>query len=309
MENKTTRILRLILYLSCGYPKSKEECKEYLCIGESSFFNYCNLIKDIGFDIVQKDGSYWISNKHNESNILSKLLYFSEEEGYVLSKAINNTEGKQAIVQNLHNKLNLFLNHDESVKCYINKNKDKMVKTIFNALKEQKQVVLVNYSSGNSQSIRNRTIEPFEFKDDFNLVWGFDIDLEKNRQFKLTRIQEVIVLPIVWRNSHLHRSLPVDVFRNTGDLNKRVEFEMNLRAKNLLIEEYPLSEKYLVQKADNQFLFTVMVSKYEGPARFVLGVIDDVKVIGDNGFWDFLIKKIEKIKKIIPHHETWSSVI
>jgi hypothetical protein len=62
-ETKTHRILRFILFLSGSYPKTKEECITFLEIKSSAFYTYCNLLRDSGFDIQQKEGKYWIEYK------------------------------------------------------------------------------------------------------------------------------------------------------------------------------------------------------------------------------------------------------
>jgi hypothetical protein len=124
------------------------------------------------------------------------------------------------------------------------------------------------------------------------MVWAFDVALKQNRQFKICRIGDIVESPIDWQHSRQHRSLPVDIFRNTGELDKQVEFRLNLRAKNLLVEEYPLSEKYLVATEKNHFVLHAPVAKYEGPGRFVLGIAEDIQLIGDIGFREYLRKKV-----------------
>jgi predicted DNA-binding transcriptional regulator YafY len=172
------------------------------------------------------------------------------------------------------------------------------VQSLRKAIVAKKQILLLNYSSGNSQTVRNRMVEPFEFKDDFNLVWAYDTGLKKNRQFKICRIEDISETPFSWEYERMHRSLPIDIFRNTGELSKQVEFRLNLRAKNLLTEEYPLSAKCITQKSANQFVFKTLVAKYEGPGRFVLGIAEDIQLIGDEGFQDFLKLKIKKCGNI-----------
>jgi hypothetical protein len=94
----------------------------------------------------------------------------------------------------------------------------------------------------------------------------------------------------------MHRSKPVDIFRNTGDLDKEIHLIMNVRARNLLVEEYPLSGRYLTKIRVDRFGLEVKVAKYEGPGRFVMGLIDDIEVLGDEGFKDFLISKKKMIR-------------
>lgn len=291
-DNKSFRLLRLLFFLSGSYPKTRKECTDFLDIRDSAFFNYCNEIKNIGFNLLQKEGKYWVEAEDKPTQMLANLLHFSEEEAYILAKSIDAIEGHTIPARRLKQKLVAFLNLDKAVEAYLKKEKQEMVSELNNAIRNKKQVLLVNYASGNSQTVRNRRVEPFEFKDDFNLVWAFDIDIKKNRQFKICRIEDVYQTPFSWEFERLHHSEPVDVFRNTGELNKHVEFELNLRARNLLTEEYPLAEKYITEVASNRFLFNAPVAKYEGPGRFVLGVAEDIRLIGNEGFVSFLKEKI-----------------
>lgn len=300
-ETKTHRILRFILFLSGNYPKTKEECIYFLGIKSSAFYTYCNLLKDSGFKLYQNEGKYQIEETMNESHIISDLLHFSEEEAYLLSCCIDSLEEKSVSANRLKQKLLSFLNQDKVVEAYIKNAKTVIVQALRKSQQEKRQLLLINYSSGNSQTVKNRMVEPFEFKDDFNFVWAFDTGLKLNRQFKICRIGDISESPFPWENEQLHRSLPVDIFRNTGELNKIVEFKLNLRAKNLLTEEYPLSGKYLIPISQKQFLFKANVAKYEGPGRFVLGVAEDIELIGDEGFRKFLELKIKKSQQLLFH--------
>ena len=288
---KTHRILRLILCLSTGYHRTKDECTKFLGIGDTAFYSYCNLLKDTGFNLIQKDGRYWIDCSVPDSRVLLNILHFSEEELFLLSRSIDILDEGSGVSKGLRNKLVSFLNHDQVIDDYLSKHKSAKVALLREAIKNRQQVLLVNYSSGNSESVRNRLVEPYEFKDDFNLIWAFDVDLKQNRQFKVSRIEEVTEITFGWEYGHLHRSKPVDIFRNTGDLNKEIDLLLNIKARNLLIEEYLMSEKNLVRFRENRFGIKVPVAKYEGPGRFVLGLADCIEVRGDKGFLDFLRSK------------------
>lgn len=298
-DNKSFRLLRLLFFLSGSYPKTRKECTGFLDIRDSAFFNYCNEIKNIGFSLLQKEGKYWVEANDKPTQMLANLLHFSEEEAYILAKSIDGIEGHTIPAIRLKQKLVAFLNHDKAVEAYLKKEKPEIVLVLNKTIKNKKQVLLVNYASGNSQTVRDRRVEPFEFKDDFNLVWAFDIDIKKNRQFKICRIEDVYQTPFDWEFERLHQSSPVDVFHNTGELNKQVEFELNLRAHNLLAEEYPLAEKFITEVSTNRFLFNAPVAKYEGPGRFVLGIAEDIRLVGDEGFLDFVKEKIKKWQNIL----------
>ena len=298
-DNKSFRLLRLLFFLSGSYPKTRKECTGFLGIRDSAFYNYCNEIKNIGFRLFQKEGKYWVEAEDKPTQMLANLLHFTEEESYILARSIDSIEGHTIPVSRLKQKLVAFLNHDKAVEAYLKKEKPEIVSVLNKAIKTKKQVLLVNYASGNSQTVRNRRVEPFGFKDDFNLFWAFDTDVMKNRQFKICRMEDVQETPFSWEFERLHHSSPVDVFRNTGELNKQVEFELNLRARNLLTEEYPLAEKYIEEMALNRFLFKAPVAKYEGPGRFVLGIAEDIRLFGDKGFLDFVKEKITRCKHFL----------
>lgn len=298
-DNKSFRLLRLLFFLSGSYPKTRKECTEFIDIRDSAFFNYCNEIKNIGFNLFQKEGKYWIEPGERPTQMLANLLHFTEEEAYILARTIDAIDGHSIPASRLKQKLVSFLNQDKAVEAYLKKEKSEIVSVLNKAIKNKKQVLLVNYSSGNSLTVRNRRVEPFEFKDDFNLVWAFDTDVKKNRQFKICRMEDVIETPFNWDSERLHHSDPVDVFRNTGEMNKKVEFELNLRARNLLTEEYPLAEKHISTVAKNRFLFKASVAKYQGPGRFVLGVAEDIILMGDEGFLEFIREKITKCQHFL----------
>jgi len=295
-STKTQRILRLILYLSNGFPRTKEECTEFLGIRDTAFYSYRNLLSEIGFDIRQKEGRYWIDCSVPDSQVLLKVLNFSEEEMYLLSECLDILEGKTGILTTgLREKLVSFLNQDEAIEDYILKNKSEKELLIQKAIRTKRQVLLMNYSSGNSGTVRDRLVEPYEFRENFSLLWAYDVELKQNRQFKISRAEKVEETPLCWEYEHLHRSKPVDIFRNTGDLDKEIILILNVRSRNLLVEEYPLSFRHLTNISDNKFRLEVKVAKYEGPGRFVLGLSDDIEVVGGEGFRDFLRLKRKKL--------------
>lgn len=298
-DTKTHRLFRLILFLSNSYPKTKEDCISFLEIGDTAFYSYCNTPKDTGFNLHQKDGKYWIDFPDQDFHVLRNVLHFSEEETYLLSRSIDLIEEKQVCTTRLKQKLASFLNQDKTIETYIQKEKSAIVQSLRKAQQQKKQILLINYASGNSQTVKNRMVEPFEFKDDFNLIWAFDTDLKQNRQFKICRIDDIQETLLPWEYERSHRSKPVDIFRNTGDLNKQVEFKLNLKAKNLLIEEYPLSERFLTKISNNQFVLKAPVAKYEGPGRFVLGLYEDIQLIGDIGFQEFIQSKTNKYQHLL----------
>ena len=59
----------------------------------------------------------------------------------------------------------------------------------------------------------------------------------------------------------------------------------------LLREEHPLSIPYTEKKEDH-YLFTGPVASFEGVGRFVLGLIDEIQVIGNPSFREYVQHKL-----------------
>ena len=65
----------------------------------------------------------------------------------------------------------------------------------------------------------------------------------------------------------------------TGQNRHRVRLRLGLRAHNLLIEEYPLAEKYIAKADDEHWHLDTEVANYAGIARFVIGLKEDIDII------------------------------
>jgi hypothetical protein len=48
-----------------------------------------------------------------------------------------------------------------------------------------------------------------------------------------------------------------------------------------------------IQKQENHYLFHAPIANFEGAGRFVLGLMDEIKVLGPEEFKNFLKTKLE----------------
>jgi hypothetical protein len=113
-ETKSHRILRFILYLSNSNPKTREECCQFLDIKDSAFYNYCNVLRDTGFDLVQEEGKYRIEYPDEGHSVLRNIFHFSDEENYLLVKVIDALDTDTASSVRPRHKLVSFLNRSKT---------------------------------------------------------------------------------------------------------------------------------------------------------------------------------------------------
>ena len=104
---------------------------------------------------------------------------------------------------------------------------------------------LVRYESGNTMSITDRLVEPIRFSTNYADVYAYEVSTGITKVFKISWINQVEVSLTAWQYEKKHGRIETDCFRMTGKEDIPVTLKMTLKAKNLLIEEYPLASKYV----------------------------------------------------------------
>ena len=105
--------------------------------------------------------------------------------------------------------------------------------------------------------------------------------------FKISRISSVVILEDYWTNEDKHQKSKTDCFRMSSFEQTPVKLELSLRAKNLLLEEYPLAQADL-KEIDGKWILNTMVSNMAGVGRFVIGLADEVKIIDSPALVEYI---------------------
>jgi predicted DNA-binding transcriptional regulator YafY len=294
---KIKRILSIILLLMGSRRYSKSEIMQKFKISDSTFYRYISSFKEAGLIVEQENGLYHIRRKDSSIRELWELLHFSEEEALILNKAIDAIDDNNQLKANLRKKLYSIYDFDRIAEAIVHPEQAQNIQRIMEAIKNHKQILLVGYQSAHGHSISNRLVEAFDITANYQMIWAYDIGSKKNKQFKVSRVQEVVVKQEEWRHEELHQALPMDVFRISGAVSEECILNLNLRAGNLLLEEYPLAEKYLEKTALHAYQFKGPIYGYQGVGRFCMGLIEDVEMIQPQGLKDYIQDKIKKFTK------------
>jgi len=260
---------------------------------------YIELLKSARFLVeYHSRGVPFLNKTGGRLKDISNLAHFSEEEGFILHKAIDSIDGNTHLKQNLKKKLYSIYNFPELADITVKPELGNTVHSLLEAIADQQCVILQQYRSANSNTVSDREVEPYQFTTNYQQVWCYETATKQCKLFALTRIGKVVSLNRDWQHKSSHKAAGVDVFRNSGLIPKgKVVVKLNIRAMSLLSEEFPLSEKF-IQSIDNSFaIFETEVFNYEGPARFVLGLYDNVDVLGDASFKQFVEGKIILMQK------------
>lgn len=291
-QAKFQRMLEILMKLSGSYGYSVKQLAEDFDSSERTIYRYLTTFKNAGFFLDNHNGYFKIDKKSPDYKDLSKLIHFSEEEAHILSRAIHLIDDESKFKNELYEKLYILFDSDKAVNKIVRKESSENVIKLKGGIKNKERVILKGYRSSNSDNIRDRSIEPFNFTSNYNYVWAYDIEAKSSKTFKVARIKEVIITKKKWLNEKHHKQKEIDVFRISGNKMISLKLNLSLMAYNLLIEEYPLSEKYISKKDDNKYLFDGAVCDYTGAGRFVLGMMDQIEVIKPKEFRDYLNKRI-----------------
>ena len=278
-QPRVERTLRLMRLMSGNAYLTVEQLARRLDTSTRSIYRYIDTFKTCGFAVEKIDDSiYRLISMPSGYKDLQKLVYFSEEEARVLTYLIESLDETNSLKSSLYRKLCAVCD-TKSIKEYSGTSKNAAnVQALGNAMKDRKTVILKDYSSSSSGTVRDRVVEPFEFTNNHIDIWAYDCEKKDVRLFKIARIGWVDILPIDWQHEDEHDKGYLDAFRMQGKTQTHVRLEMTLRAKNLLCEEFPLAEPDITEK-DGKYILDTKVSKMEGVGRFVIGLMGDIRVL------------------------------
>ena len=287
-QPKIERMLRLMKMMSGNTNYTIDELAEKLGMSYRSVYRYIDTFKASGFVIEKLQKNVYKVGKMPRSHVdMSKLIYFSEEEAYLVNSIINGLHPTNQLKSDLKKKLSAIYSCT-SIANYVHSEESiSNIQELENAVRDKKKVILKSYESANSHEVTDRFIEPFEFTTNCIDIWGYDLEKQECRVFKISRIKSVVVLDDSWSNEDRHQKSKTDCFRMSGYEQTPVKLELSLMAKNLLLEEYPLAQKDL-KEVDGKWILETVVSDMAGVGRFVIGLADEVQVIDSPALTDYI---------------------
>ena len=291
-QNRIYRIFQLVNALKSKPPKSLTALTKHLETSERTVYRYLDLLKELGFKIERGKGpTFWITSSTN-----TEILPFTPQESDYVEKLIRSS-GKQnkiadSVLMKVNNSRELHVGSNSMLKAHLGH----IVEQISIAIIENKQLLIRNYTSANSQTISDRVVEPMCFTDNYESVSAFEVKTKQNKYFNIERMGSVEVLDKPMKYENLHEFYKPDVFGFQGKtMDKEIELELSLRSYLVLKEEFPMSIPYIEQiQSSDRYRLKVQVQSFLAPGRFVLGFREDIEVIGSPPFLKYLQTKMKK---------------
>jgi len=296
-HDKLERELRLLLLLIGNHRYTVPEICEKIGISRRNLYYYLEFFKDAGFKVEHRKPYYAISTDSAWFRKLDAAVHFTEDEAIVLHRILQRADDGSEQVGRLMRKLNSLYDLDIIDSTEIQEHQALIATTLYEAIKQQRVVILKDYSSPHSGTVSDRQVEPFLFMNGNREIRCYEYASQMNKTFKLSRIGDVEILDLVWSNEASHRQLHTDVFMFSSETLQEVTLLLGRLSSSLLREEFPRSADYIVAVDDNHWRCSLPVASWIGVGRFVLGLYDDIEVEGPEAFRQYLSSKVAHMQQ------------
>ena len=271
-QPKLERLLRLMKLLTANTTYNVDQLAERLHMSRRTVYRYIDTFREAGFVIKKSGDCIRLDKESPHFRDISQLVHFTEEEAVILRSAIENIDDTNLLKQNLKRKL-----------CSVYDNR-----TLADTVVRGKNAPNIR------REVRDRLVEPFAFTTNYVQVWCFDPEDGTSKLFKTARIGSVEVTDTPWEHAADHAEGFIDVFRMHGEHRIRVRLELGMLACNLLCEEYPLAERDIRPLRRGRWLLDTEVAGMAGVGRFVVGLLDDIRIVDSPELTDYLREYLRK---------------
>ena len=291
-QPKIERLLRVMQLLT---DRSRvctvETISETIGVSQRTAYRYLDTFESSGL-LLEKEGSrVSLSRDSRYFKMISDLAYFNKEEAYIIKKALEVLSPDSIAVRSIKMKLANIYDFTDVATLLTNPGREDIVSRLLFSVAEERQVILRDYHSINSRNISDRLVEPISFSVNMVSIYCYEVASGKCKYFRIERIGFVDITEEVWQHKDSHRETKTDIFRFSGDSPKKVKLKLTMVAVTLLVEEFPLSEQYILKEGDNAFILECNLYDFQGAARFVLGLCNEIEVLESQEFLNYLNEK------------------
>ena len=296
-HNQLERELELMLLMTENRRYTVDQLCERVGVSRRNLYYYLDFFRQAGF-VVEKRGSVYSLDK--SSPFFSRLfpaIHFTEDEATTIRRVLDRAGGDSLQVRHIRQKLDRLYDLRILDDVELREQAGRNVSVLYEAIKLKNKVVLHNYSSPHSNTVASRVVEPFMFLAGNDEVRCYEISSAMNKTFKVARMESVEMLLDPWEHEAAHRRMYTDLFMFSGEELLPVRLRLDRLAYSLLTEEYPKAARHVQPDGDRHWLLSLDVCSYVGIGRFVLGLYDNVEVLGGDGFRDYISGKIKAMKE------------
>jgi predicted DNA-binding transcriptional regulator YafY len=290
-EDKTAiRILSLVSLLSRDTYWPIDRLANRFGTTSRTIYRYLNDLEQMNYTLVKDDRNRYKIG----SGVMPALLpEFDPDEYIFLRETVASIQAEHPLRGAILEKINANLQLPVLGALVTQQLTANMLHTIQEAMEEGVCVRLKDYYSLRSDVVSDRTIEPIRLIRGMRYIMGIERKTNEVRQYKIDRISGVEKMKIKVSNPLDFSEWRIDDFLMNGHKGVNVSLGLTNKAASLLCEEYGVKQSALLEQTSKEFPLRYEAPVYgmEGVGRFVMGLIDQIKVYGPERLKSYIRKK------------------
>ena len=293
---KLEHLFRLMTLLMHGESLTVAQLAERAEVHPRAVYRSLESLRDSGFIVMKEGTRYRLDPNSPFFRGIFGEIHFSQDEALTMAQVLGSVSDNSPQVRHLREKLSRLYGDDVLARHAIDDQYARNFRDIFQAVSEERLCVLRGYSSHNSGQTRNRVVEPYVFLAENSEVRCYEPESGMNKTFKVSRAESVEILDLRWSYKEKHEPFFTDLFHFSGQEFTRVRLRMGSLAANLLCEEFPFAESQIQKLPDGKYLLDTKVCSFKGIGRFVVGLLDDIEIVGSPEFAAYLKERVSELK-------------
>jgi predicted DNA-binding transcriptional regulator YafY len=283
------RIFRLITCLKETQGHTAKQLAESFGVSVKSIYRDIKFLEEeLEYEIDQRGSAYFLFETFPK-------LIFDAKELNLLHKLLS-SDNTNAVARGIRSKLKMAASAYPTAEEIAQHQMAKNIERLQMAIDDQRPVKLIRYVSSNPETgTADRKVWPLHIVDDSAQLVAFEVKGNIQKNYKLPRIGEVMVLPAE-KNKPAAVAHETDVFGWTGKKAHLVELNLSTRAWLLMKEEFPRAIPFLSARKNKEFpyCFKGNVYDFNGIRRFIMGLPGEIEVKGPEELRGYLKKCIQE---------------
>lgn len=292
-HDKLRNQLDLLLMLTENRQWTIDQMCEVLGVKMRNLYYYLELFKGADFGLTKNGGFYSISRNSKFITKLCDIVKFTDEEALLLRNLLDEVPRKDAVTESAIQKLDRFYDFSLIKSRPMRRKQIGLVDKIYQAIKDEKVIGIIDYSSPHSGTVKTRYVEPFMLMNGNRDIRAYELKSKMNKTFKISRMRDVEITDQDWTCRAAHKQMYTDIFGFSSEILTKVKLRLDQLSKSVLLEEYPRSESSITDD-----IFTTNVCSMVGIGRFVLGLYDHVEIIEGEELKQYIKEKLQQFISI-----------
>ena len=268
---------RLVMLLARRPGYRRSHLARILEVADRTVYRYLEQLEALGYAIDQDRENRHFLASGEESNRVR--MEFEVEEVAFLWDLLQGAEDPDGIAPDLRRRMAHSLRPRAREQPGYQATIPQMICVLREAILERRCIRLLEYRSGNSNSQKDRLIEPLHLSEAGGFLQAFEPESSLVKTFKLARARDLVLTD---QTATYDGDFPkVDLFGWTGEAWQRAELRLKYSAANLLTEEYYGADQFLQPSGEQDFPVTarLQVLQWTGIGRFLLSLPGEWELI------------------------------